>query len=228
MAADANGAAKNTRFLQNELEEDGAVAAEETNKKRRGGPKTAAGKARVRRNPIKHGVLAQTPVIPLVAREEDDAVEDHTTDNHQPEATRSGAARPRKRKAGRGGRRPGRACPERPDAIAAVEGAPAPAPPAKRSWGGKRAGAGAPKGNLNGFKHGRRSRQLAEAVMFFAGNPTTRATLISLANRYRVKQEKTEDVAARFFVNAINKGIKIENEEQARAIMGLLRAMAEK
>jgi len=36
-----------------------------------GGPKTEAGKARVRRNPIKHGVLAQTPVIPLVEREED-------------------------------------------------------------------------------------------------------------------------------------------------------------
>ena len=98
----------------------------------------------------------------------------------------------------------------------------------KGGWGGRRPGAGARKGNLNGFKHGRRSRQLAEAVMFFAANPTTRATLIALANRYRVKQEKTEDVAARFFVNAINKGIKIENEEQARAIIGLLRAMAEK
>jgi hypothetical protein len=40
-------------------------------KKRGGGPKTPEGKARVRRNPIKHGVLAQTPVIPLVEREED-------------------------------------------------------------------------------------------------------------------------------------------------------------
>ena len=98
----------------------------------------------------------------------------------------------------------------------------------KGTWGGRRPGAGAPKGNLNGFKHGRRSRQLAEAVMFFAANPTTRATLIALANRYRVKQGKTEDDAARFFVNAITKGIKIENEEQARAITDLLRAMAEK
>ena len=40
-------------------------------KKRGGGPKTPEGKAAVRRNPIKHGVLAQTPVIPLVEREED-------------------------------------------------------------------------------------------------------------------------------------------------------------
>ena len=35
-------------------------------KGRGGGPKTPEGKAVVRRNPIKHGVLAQTPVIPLV------------------------------------------------------------------------------------------------------------------------------------------------------------------
>ncbi len=39
--------------------------------KRGGGPRTAAGKERVRRNPIKHGVLAQTPVIPLVEQEGD-------------------------------------------------------------------------------------------------------------------------------------------------------------
>ena len=39
--------------------------------KRGGGPKTPKGKAAVRTNPIKHGVLAQTPVIPLVEREED-------------------------------------------------------------------------------------------------------------------------------------------------------------
>lgn len=36
-----------------------------------GGPKTAEGKAVVRLNPVKHGVLSQTPVLPLVEREED-------------------------------------------------------------------------------------------------------------------------------------------------------------
>ena len=96
------------------------------------------------------------------------------------------------------------------------------------NWGGRRPGAGAPKGNLNGFKHGRRSRQLAEVVMFVAANPTTRATLVALANRYQVKQGKVEDDVARFFVNAITKGVKIENPEQARAITDLIRAMAEK
>jgi hypothetical protein len=47
----------------------GDMASPRANK--RGGPKTAVGKAVVRRNPIKHGVLAQTPVISLVEREED-------------------------------------------------------------------------------------------------------------------------------------------------------------
>lgn len=36
-----------------------------------GGPRTARGKAVVRLNPLKHGVLSQTPVIPLVEKEED-------------------------------------------------------------------------------------------------------------------------------------------------------------
>jgi hypothetical protein len=39
--------------------------------KRGGGPKTEAGKAVVRLNPVRHGVLSQTPVIPLVERFED-------------------------------------------------------------------------------------------------------------------------------------------------------------
>ena len=41
----------------------------------------------------------------------------------------------------------------------------------RNGWGGRRPGAGAPKGNLNGFKHGGRSRQLAQAVMIMAANP---------------------------------------------------------
>src|SRR5262245_22916341 len=39
--------------------------------KRRCGPRTVEGKERVRLNPLKHGRLAQTPVIPVVEREED-------------------------------------------------------------------------------------------------------------------------------------------------------------
>jgi hypothetical protein len=49
---------KNTHSLQN-------------NFKGKRGPKTRAGKARVGRNAIQHGIFAQTPVLPLVERQED-------------------------------------------------------------------------------------------------------------------------------------------------------------
>jgi hypothetical protein len=39
--------------------------------KNRRGPKTERGKAIVRLNPVKHGVLSQTPVIPLIEKQED-------------------------------------------------------------------------------------------------------------------------------------------------------------
>jgi len=97
-----------------------------------------------------------------------------------------------------------------------------------RNSGGRRPGAGAPKGNLNGFKHGRRSRQLADVVMTFAANPKLRDTLVALANRAGLTQAKAEEIAARFLVNAIIKGVKIENPQQARAINDLLRKMADR
>jgi hypothetical protein len=94
-------------------------------------------------------------------------------------------------------------------------------------WGGRRPGAGAPKGNLNGFKHGRRSRRLADAVQVLVANPKVRATLEALANRAGIKHEKAEEAAIRFFLNSMTRGIKIENPEQARALANLLRKMAE-
>ena len=42
------------------------VAQDERRHHPRGGPRTARGKAAVRLNPLKHGVLSQTPVLPLV------------------------------------------------------------------------------------------------------------------------------------------------------------------
>ena len=61
--------------------------------------------------------------------------------------------------------------------------------------------------------------------MVMAANPRVRDTLVALANRAGLKQARAEDVAARFFVNAITRGIKIENPEQARAITNLIREM---
>jgi hypothetical protein len=95
----------------------------------------------------------------------------------------------------------------------------------RRNWGGRRPGAGAPRGNLNGFKHGRRSRQLADAVAVLAANPKTRDTLIALGIRAGLKQSKAEHVALRFFVNAMTKGVKVQNSEQARALTNLIREM---
>jgi hypothetical protein len=54
---------KNTRFLQNKLEEEDEVVVEPNNRKRRG-PGTPQGKERVGRNAIKHGVFAKTPSSP--------------------------------------------------------------------------------------------------------------------------------------------------------------------
>jgi hypothetical protein len=52
-------------------EKDGGSSGRRKSKKGIGGPKTAAGKAIVARNAVKHGVLAQTPVIAGIEREED-------------------------------------------------------------------------------------------------------------------------------------------------------------
>lgn len=54
--------------------------------KRGGGPKTERGKAVVRLNPVRHGVLSQTPVIPLVERHEDwDRLKEGLFEYWQPE-----------------------------------------------------------------------------------------------------------------------------------------------
>ena len=72
-----------------------------------------------------------------------------------------------------------------------------PEPGASRSRrGGRRPGAGAPRGNLNALKHGRRSRQLSQLGALLAANPATRAALLELAGRHAEKQFKAEEVAA--------------------------------
>jgi hypothetical protein len=93
------------------------------------------------------------------------------------------------------------------------------------NWGGRRPGAGAPKGNLNGFKHGLRSRQLAQAAAVLATNPVVRDTLINLGNQAGRQQVRAEELAARFLVNAMTRGVKIENREQARALTDLIRSL---
>jgi hypothetical protein len=54
---------------------------------------------------------------------------------------------------------------------------------AGRGWGGRRRGAGAPKGNLNAFKHGRTARRQAQILEAMAQVPGVQQALIDLAKQ---------------------------------------------
>ena len=62
-------------------------------------------------------------------------------------------------------------------------------------WGGRRPGAGAPKGNLNALKHGRNSRRQAQLVEALMQVPQTRDTLIALGKRNRRLRRQAEEGA---------------------------------
>ena len=62
-----------------------------------------------------------------------------------------------------------------------------------RNWGGRRPGAGAPKGNLNAFKHGRTSRRQAQLLEAAVEIPQVRQALIDLANRERRRRKQAEE-----------------------------------
>jgi hypothetical protein len=72
-----------------------------------------------------------------------------------------------------------------------------PKKPKKR--GGKRPGAGAPKGNMNALKHGRYSKQFAEAGSLVAASPKIRDALIALGERHDFKRRKAEEIAVDLF-----------------------------
>jgi hypothetical protein len=62
-------------------------------------------------------------------------------------------------------------------------------PKKKSRRGGRRPGAGAPKGNLNALKHGRRSAQFAQLGVLLAGNPKTQEAILNFARRLEGKQQ---------------------------------------
>jgi nucleoid-associated protein YgaU len=66
---------------------------------------------------------------------------------------------------------------------------------AKKKRGGKRPGAGAPKGNLNALKHGRRSRQFAEIGALIAEVPGVGQSLRALAGRRDTRRRRDEETA---------------------------------
>jgi hypothetical protein len=60
-------------------------------------------------------------------------------------------------------------------------------------WGGRRPGAGAPRGNTNALKHGRTSRRQAQLLEAALDIPQVRQTLIDFANRERRRRKKAEE-----------------------------------
>jgi hypothetical protein len=73
------------------------------------------------------------------------------------------------------------------------------------NWGGRRQGAGAPKGNLNGLKHGRFSRRQAELVQLLMENPQTRDSLIALSKRNRARRKQAEEGAGVLLLTLLEK-----------------------
>jgi hypothetical protein len=69
----------------------------------------------------------------------------------------------------------------------------------KTGRGGRRPGAGAPKGNLNALKHGLRSEQFAAVGRLLAQDPTVRDALLRIAGRYDLERARANEMAALLF-----------------------------
>jgi hypothetical protein len=59
---------------------------------------------------------------------------------------------------------------------------------AGRNWGGRRPGAGAPKGNMNGYKHGKYSVRHRRLIHILAQIPEAREALMDIGLRRRKQQ----------------------------------------
>jgi hypothetical protein len=66
-----------------------------------------------------------------------------------------------------------------------------------RQRGGRRPGAGAPRGNLNALKHGETSRQIEQLGFALSLIPETRKALIRLMKRQRRQQAQARTVAVK-------------------------------
>jgi hypothetical protein len=69
--------------------------------------------------------------------------------------------------------------------------------------GGKRPGAGAPKGNMNALKHGRNSRQLAEMGKIVRENPKLGQVLDIMRQQQHIEAEREEEAFAEHFTNLV-------------------------
>jgi hypothetical protein len=73
------------------------------------------------------------------------------------------------------------------------------------NWGGRRPGAGAPRGNLNALRHGRYSTQHKQLALLLAQIPEAQEALIKLALRRRKRQKKNEAVAAELMAEILRR-----------------------
>ncbi len=69
--------------------------------------------------------------------------------------------------------------------------------------GGRRPGAGAPKGNLNALKHGENSRQLQQLALALSLVPDARKALARLARRQRRREARARTVAVTLLVSLL-------------------------
>ena len=77
--------------------------------------------------------------------------------------------------------------------------------------GGRRPGAGAPPGNLNALKHGRRSAQFAQLGALLATLPEASQALLAIARRHQLKQRRAEDVATLLLQRLLDRAGQIQN-----------------
>jgi len=69
--------------------------------------------------------------------------------------------------------------------------------------GGRRPGAGAPKGNLNALKHGANSRQLQQLALALSLVPEARQGLARLVRRHRHREARARTVAVKLLANLL-------------------------
>lgn len=90
--------------------------------------------------------------------------------------------------------------------------------------GGKRPGAGAPKGNMNAMKHGGYSKQFAQIGALFASDPRTREALLALAERHNLRQQRANEVAALLFTRLFQRAEDIAARRAVHPVGALLAA----
>lgn len=77
-----------------------------------------------------------------------------------------------------------------------------PSPKRSPNWGGRRPGAGAPKGNLNGWRHGKNSRYHKQLAYFVSQIPEAEEAMLRIARRRRKKDREVQAGAAELMAEA--------------------------